>query len=53
MTISTANILEKLYAAFPTYQNDVGLMQNMYQTDLLFSVETFQIDPVSQYAYRV
>ena len=50
MTISTANILEKLYAAFPTYQNDVGLMQNMYQTDLLFSVETFQIDPVSQYA---
>ena len=45
MTISTDNIFDKL-AAFSTYRIDTGSIQNTYQIDVLFSLETKRIDPI-------
>ena len=46
MTISTVSIFDKFSLVFSTYWIDIGSIQNKYQIDLLFILETKRIDPI-------
>ena len=43
MTITTAHFLTSVKTAFSRYCIDIESVQNMYQVDLLFSLESYQI----------
>ena len=43
-TITTVHFLTSFKAAFSRYRIDIGSVQNMYQADFLFSLESHQID---------
>ena len=52
MTITTAHFLTSGKTAFSRYLIDIDSVQNMYQVDLLFSLESYQIHLIWS-AYRI